>query len=151
MAASLSLVLEAGLVVAVLLVVLAGSQLPGSLIFARLTPGPVLIAIFWVVGLKLIGGPGSHLPWADRGEAPDGQDKPRGHARRQTEQDATQRRVSTTRATLVFGVAALLTLVAGVSIDAAVRPSLEVLVCPACSSAPRCWRPRPRCRSCPQG
>ena len=39
MAASLTLVLEAALVMAVLLVVLAGSQLPGSLIFARLTPG----------------------------------------------------------------------------------------------------------------
>ena len=117
MAASLSLVLEAALVVAVLLVVLAGSQLPSSLMFARLTPGPVLIVILWVVGLKLIGGPGSRLPWADKGEAPDGQDKPRGHARRQTEQDATNRRVSTTRVTLVFGVAALLTLVAGVTIE----------------------------------
>ena len=72
MAASLTLVLEAALVVAVLLVVLAGSQLPGSLIYDRLTPGPVLIAVIWVAGLKLIGGPGSRLPWADSGEAPGG-------------------------------------------------------------------------------
>ena len=74
MAASLSLVLEAALVVAVLFVVLAGSQLPGSLVFSRLTTGPVLIVIVWVVGLWLIGGPGKRLPWADSGEAPDGQE-----------------------------------------------------------------------------
>src|SRR3954449_11808675 len=40
-AASLSLVLEAALVVAVLAVVVAASQLPGDLIVLRLTPGPV--------------------------------------------------------------------------------------------------------------
>ena len=70
MAASLTLVLEAALVVAVLLVVLAGSQLPAQPDLDRLTPGPVLIAVIWVAGLKLIGGPGSRLPWADSGEAP---------------------------------------------------------------------------------
>jgi cation:H+ antiporter len=117
MAASLTLVLEAALVVAVLLVVLAASQLPGNLVVARLTPGPVLIAIMWLVGLKLIGGAGSRLPWAGRGEAPDGQNRPRGHARKQLEQDATQRRVNTTRVAVVFGVAALLTLAAGVTIE----------------------------------
>jgi cation:H+ antiporter len=117
MAASLTLVLEAALVVAVLLVVLAGSQLPGSLIFSRLTPGPVVIAVIWVVGLKLIGGPGSRLPWADSGEAPDSQEKPRGHSRTTAEAEATQRRVGTRRVVTVFGVAALLTLVAGVAIE----------------------------------
>jgi cation:H+ antiporter len=117
MAASLSLVLEAALVIAVLVVVVAGTQLPDTLIFARLTPGPVLIVVLWVVGLKLIGGPGSRLPWADSGEAPDSQDKPRGHSRTQTEQKATTAGVSTRRAVTVFGVAALLTLVAGVTIE----------------------------------
>ena len=117
MAASLTLVLEAALVVAVLLVVLAGSQLPGSLIYDRLTPGPVLIAVIWVAGLKLIGGPGSRLPWADSGEAPKGQEKPRGHSRKEVELQATQRRVGTGRVVAVFGVAALLTLVAGVTIE----------------------------------
>jgi len=117
MAASLSLVLEAGLVVAVLFVVLAGSQLPGSLVFSRLTPGPVLIVIVWVVGLWLIGGPGKRLPWADSGEAPDGQDRPRGHSRKMTEQEATNKNQSTGRVVLIFSVAALLTLVAGVAIE----------------------------------
>src|SRR6476469_8592212 len=117
MAASLTLVLEAALVVAVLLVVLAGSQLPGSLIYDRLTPGPVLIAVIWVAGLGLIGGPGSRLPWADSGEAPEGQEKPRGHSRKEAELTATQHRIGTGRVVTVFGVAALLTLVAGVTIE----------------------------------
>jgi len=117
MAGSLTLVLEAALVIAVLLVVIAGTQLPDNLIFARLTPGPVLIVIFWVVGLKLIGGPGSRLPWQQQGEAPDGQTHPRGHTRKHTEQDATKQGVSTRRAALVFGAAALATLVAGVTIE----------------------------------
>jgi len=63
LAANLTLLLEGTLVVAILLVVVAGTQLPESLIFARLTPGPVLIVVLWVMGLKIIAGPGSHLPW----------------------------------------------------------------------------------------
>ena len=117
MAASLTLVLEAGLVIAILVVVVAGSQLPDTLIWARLTPGPVLIVILWVVGLALIGGPGSRLPWQAGGEAPDGQEHPRGHARQQTEKQATQHKVSTRRAVVVFGIAALATLVCGVTIE----------------------------------
>nr|WP_269327485.1 hypothetical protein [Kineosporia mesophila] len=117
MAASLTLVLEAALVVAVLLVVVAGTQLPADLIFARFTPAPVLIVVLWVLGLALIGGPGSRLPWQDNGEAPQGQEHPRGHAREQTEKQASDRGTSTTRAVLVFTTAALATLVAGVTIE----------------------------------
>ena len=40
----------------VVVVVVAGSQLPAILIWAHLPPGPVLIVISWVVGLALIGG-----------------------------------------------------------------------------------------------
>lgn len=116
-AASLTLVLEAALVVAVLLVVVAGTQLPGNLIFARLTPAPVLITVLWVVGLVLIGGPGSRLPWHAGGTAPDGQEKPRGHSKAIPQQKATTKGVSTSRASAVFGVAAALTLVAGVTIE----------------------------------
>jgi cation:H+ antiporter len=117
MAASLTLVLEAALVVAVLLVVVAGSQLPPTLVWARLAPASVLIVALWVVGLRLIGGPGSRLPWQQNGEAPDGQEHPRGHARTSNEQAATKNGVSTTRASVVFGAAALATLVAGVTIE----------------------------------
>lgn len=116
-AASLGLVLEAALVVMILLIVVAGSQLPGDLVFARLTPGPVLVVVFWLVGLKLISGPGSRLPWTDSGEAPDGQERPRGHSREHTEQQHTSRGISTARAASIFGAAALATLVAGVTIE----------------------------------
>ena len=116
-AASLTLVLEAALVLAVLLVVVAGTQLPDDLIVARLTPAPVLVVVLWVLGLKVIGGPGSRLPWADSGEAPESQDRPRGHSRTANEQQATQAGVTTRRAVTVFGIAALLTLVAGVTIE----------------------------------
>lgn len=117
MAASLTLVLEAALVLAVLVVVVAGTQLPDSLVVARLDPAPVLIVVLWLVGLRLIGGPGSRLPWSDSGEAPESQDAPRGHSRTTTEQRATTGGVTTKRAAGVFGVAALLTLVAGVTIE----------------------------------
>ena len=117
MAASLTLVLEAALVVAVLLVVLAGSQLPASLIYDRLTPGPVLIAVIWVAGLKLHRR--SRQPAAlgrQRGGA-GGAGEARGHSRKEAELTATQHRVGTGRVVTVFGVAALLTLVAGVTIE----------------------------------
>jgi cation:H+ antiporter len=117
LAANLSLVLEAALVIAVLLVVVAGTQLPQTLIVARLTPGPVLVTVLWVVGLKLISGPGSRLPWHAGGEAPGGQDAPRGHSRKKVEKEATERGVSTARAATVFGIAAVLTLIAGVTIE----------------------------------
>ena len=116
-AASLVLVLEAMLVVAVLGVVIAGSQLPSDLIAWRLTPAAVLIAVIWVVGLLLLQRAGRSLPWHESGEAPDNQEPPRGHSRQQAEKDATSHGVSTTRAALVFGAAAAVTLGAGVVLE----------------------------------
>jgi len=116
-AASLVLVLEALLVVAVLGVVIAGSQLPPDLIAFRLTPATVLIAVIWVVGLLLLQRAGHALPWHESGEAPDNQEPPRGHSQQRTEQDATKRGVSTARAALIFGIAALVTLGAGVALE----------------------------------
>mgnify|MGYP000962078335 CR=1 FL=1 len=54
-AASLQLVLEGSLVVAVLLIAVMGSQLPSSLIVGRVAPGGLLIAIAWVGGIALVG------------------------------------------------------------------------------------------------
>src|SRR6476660_4757436 len=85
-AASLVLVLEGVLVVAVLAVVIAGSQLPAGLIWWRLTPAPVLIAVLWVVGLLLLQRAGTHLPWHESGEAPDNQGPPKGHSQQKAEQ-----------------------------------------------------------------
>lgn len=116
-AASLVLVLEAVLVLAVLAVVVAGSQLPDSLIALRLTPGPVLIAILWLVGLFLLRRAGQSLPWHESGHAPGGQERPRGHKRQHTEQQATTDGTSTTKSALIFGGAAVVTLVAGVFLE----------------------------------
>src|SRR4029078_9291719 len=81
-AASLTLVLEARVVVAVLTVVVAGSQLPSNLVVARLTPDVILIAILWVIGLFLVQRAGRGLPWHQGGEAPDATPHPQGHRTR---------------------------------------------------------------------
>jgi cation:H+ antiporter len=116
-AASLMLVLEGVLVVAVLAVVVAGTQLPASLIVWRLTPESLLIAAFWIAGLLLLQRAGRGLPWHESGEAPDNQDHPRGHSREKAEHDATGRGTSTAKAAGIFGLAALVTLVAGVVLE----------------------------------
>jgi cation:H+ antiporter len=116
-AASLVLVLEALLVVAVLAVVVASTQLPADLIALRLTPGPVLITVLWVVGLFLLRRASTSLPWHESGQAPDGQARPRGHKTRHTEQQATAKGTSTGKSAAIFAAAALATLVAGVFLE----------------------------------
>jgi cation:H+ antiporter len=113
-AASLALVVEAGLVVALLAVVIAASRLPGNLIAFRLTPGAVLITILWIVGLMLTRRADRSMPWYESGQAPDNQERPRGYNRDHTEDQATESGISTARSATIFGIAALVTLVAGV-------------------------------------
>jgi cation:H+ antiporter len=111
-AASLTLVIEALVVVAVLSVVVAGTQLPKNLDLLRLTPQAVLIAIVWVVGLFLVRRAGKHLPWHEDGGAPD--TLPHRSAHRANHSDEkSMKRVSTRKAALIFAVAAIATLVAG--------------------------------------
>ncbi|MGZ6780042.1 MAG: sodium:calcium antiporter, partial [Mycobacterium sp.] len=117
LAASLTLVLEGAVVVALLVVVVMATQLPPTLIVWRLTPDVVLIAILWAAGLLLVRRADRSLPWHEGGHAPDSQSRPRGHSRSAKEQDATKQGVGTGRATLVFAVAAVATLVAGVFIE----------------------------------
>ena len=69
-AASLVLVLEGALVIAVLAVVVMSTQLPSSLVFERIAPRRLLIAVLWVVGLLLLSKDRSGLIWQERGEAP---------------------------------------------------------------------------------
>jgi cation:H+ antiporter len=117
LAASLTLLLEGALVVALLLVVVMSTQLPASLIALRLSPGAVLIAVLWGIGLLLLRRAGRGLPWHEGGDAPDNQEKPRGHSKTAKERDATRNGVTITRAALVFAVAAAVTLVAGVFME----------------------------------
>jgi cation:H+ antiporter len=119
-AASLTLVIEGLLVVAVLIVAVMGTQLPSSLIYARIGPAALVIALLWVVGVWLVGRANKGLAWHDSaGDAPDTQDKPKGHTKRQKEQAASHAGHSTLRATLVFLVAAVVTLIAGVLLERA--------------------------------
>jgi cation:H+ antiporter len=116
-AASLVLVLEALLVVGILGVVIAGSQLPSNLIVWRLAPGSVLIGVLWVVGLLLLQRASHTLPWHEAGEAPDNQDRPRGHSQVSKEQRATSAGVGTAKSGAIFGAAAVVTLVSGVLLE----------------------------------
>jgi cation:H+ antiporter len=112
-AASLTLVIEGAAVLAVLAVVVMGTQLPKNLVYARLSPDVLLIAAVWVAGLLLTQRAQKKLPWSNGGEAPDSQPKPRGHSAKTRAADATRRGVGTTRAVLIFSAAALATLVTG--------------------------------------
>jgi cation:H+ antiporter len=117
LAASLTLLLEGTLVVALLLVVVMSTQLPPSLILWRLTPGAVLVTVLWGIGLFLLHRAGRGLPWHEGGNAPRGQDRPRGHSRATKQDRASSDGVSTRRVALVFSVSAAVTLVAGVLIE----------------------------------
>ncbi|MGB8651075.1 MAG: sodium:calcium antiporter, partial [Mycobacteriales bacterium] len=116
-AASLTLVLEAALVIAVLVVTVMGTQLPAHLYYLRLTPASLLILLLWLSGMVLLSRAQHGLPWHDSGEAPDGQQPRKGHAQATKEKRATARGASTPRTAAVFGVAALVTLVAGVVLE----------------------------------
>jgi cation:H+ antiporter len=116
-AASLQLVLEGSLVVAVLLIAVTGTQLPSSLVAWRLAPGGVLIAIAWVVGILLIGKARSGLPWHEEGRAPDGQGAPQGAARDRKKEASEKRRESTRRVVLIFAAAAIVTLAGGIALE----------------------------------
>lgn len=115
-AASLTLVVEGLLVVAVLVVTIMAAQLPKDLVMARLTPGAVTIAVFWVLGVWLVGRANRGLPWHETtGNAPNSQDKPKGHSK----DAATKHGGSTTHAVVVFTLAGLATLVAGTALEKA--------------------------------
>lgn len=112
--ASLALVLEAALVIAVLIVAVMGTQLPASLMWVRVTPGALLIVALWIVGVWLLSEASKGLPWHDTsGAAPKGQAKPKGHSR--TARAAGK--MSTGMAAAIFAGAALVTLLAGVALE----------------------------------
>jgi cation:H+ antiporter len=110
-AASLDLVVEAVLVIAMLTVVVMGHQLPDSLIWRGITPDDVLICGTWIAGLYLVGKTRGALPWQSHGDAPGGQ---RHRTARQKRERADAEKSSTAWAAIVFGLAAVATLIAGV-------------------------------------
>jgi cation:H+ antiporter len=119
-AASLTLVIEGLLVVAVLIVAVMGTQLPPSAIYMRVAPDALIILILWIIGVWLVGRANAGLPWHDQtGSAPDTQSAPKGHAKIQKEAMATRRGHGTALVAAVFGLAAIATLVSGVLLERA--------------------------------
>ncbi|GAC1602492.1 MAG: hypothetical protein NVS3B6_13160 [Pseudarthrobacter sp.] len=114
-ASSLTLVTEAVTVIAVLGVVIAGIQMPTSLIAWRLTPAAVLIAAIWILGLILVQRSQKGLPWHQQGEAPGAQDQPKGHSKKKAVDK--NRHISTGKSASIFVIAALATLAAGVVLE----------------------------------
>src|SRR5436190_5944724 len=110
-AASLDLVLEAVLVIVMLAITVAAHQLPDSLVWRGVTPDDVIIGGAWIIGLYLIGKARGNLPWQSHGDAPGGQ---RHRTQLQKKQKGDAAKSSTPWAMVVFLLAALATLAAGV-------------------------------------
>ncbi|MGN6744040.1 MAG: sodium:calcium antiporter [Amnibacterium sp.] len=115
LAASLSLVVEAAVVLGVLGIAVMGTQLPKNLMLLHITPAGLLIVVAWIVGLVLQRRAGKKMPWHENGKAPDSQQQEQGSSRTQTERE--QAKTSTAKSVLIFSVAALATLVAGVALE----------------------------------
>lgn len=110
-AASLQLVLEGVLVISVLVIAIMGTQLPKTVVLARLAPGDLLIAALWIVGLWLINKARNDLPWQEKGRAPATTSPSRDQKQKHTE------KWSTPHILLVFAIAAIVTLLAGVVLE----------------------------------
>ncbi|MBC6610852.1 sodium:calcium antiporter [Hymenobacter sp. BT507] len=106
-------VLEALLVVAVLTVVVLGAQLPVGLLGGRVSPAEVVLVLLWMGGVFLIGKAQRGLPWRPHAPA---------NGRPAPPDDASSKQKpftgsSTRRVALVFGAAALATLLAGWALE----------------------------------
>lgn len=76
-AASLELVLEGVLVMAMLAVIVMATQLPGTMLFHFTTPSGLLILLGWGVGIALLNQARHGLPWDVSPEHPAPQDEPK--------------------------------------------------------------------------
>ncbi|MEO5943609.1 MAG: sodium:calcium antiporter [Ferruginibacter sp.] len=109
---SLTIALEGILVIAILALVVLGSQLPSSLIFDRVTPAPLLIAATWVIGLRLLSKAEKNIPW--KLVDSNGIIKvPKSENEKET--NAGKQHIG--KIMLIFFVAALFTLIAGVALE----------------------------------
>ena len=144
---SLDGVLSGLLVIAVLTLAILGHQFPADFTFARLTPDVVLITVAWLAGIWVLSKGRTGLPWQpkatahggrqgqgddgaqegaekkdDRGQDGKGTDTGGKDQQRRGDQDQQGqsqqgKQQGTARVGLIFGVAALATLVAGVVLE----------------------------------
>ena len=115
-AASLVLVLEGILVTTVLVVAMMGTQMPGRVMFARLTPEDLLIFGCWVFGVWLLNKARKDLPWQEKGDAPGGEQTADMKERRQKEEEK-DKKAGTGKTLAVFLVSSAVTLAAGVALE----------------------------------
>ena len=116
-AASLSLVLEAALVIGILNIVILGTRLSPSLVLFRVTPQNLLILLAWLGGLWMLKKAQNGLSWQAQGQAPHSQERPAGHSQTQKDQKSKQRGASTTQVVTKFLIASLATLAAGFTLE----------------------------------
>ncbi len=114
-AASLPLVVEALALLAILVIVVMGTQLePHDWHGFELSAA--LIVVVWMASLWLVGKARRDLPWHDAGSPPSGgQDVPRGHAR--TTRIERTSAVPFARTVTVFVFASVVTLAGGVALE----------------------------------
>lgn len=111
-AGTMQLILEGLLVIAVLIVVVIGRQLPSSLMFLRMTPSVLLIFLVWVTGLGLINKAGKKLPW---GLVDSASIDKKENGKKATGQETKKKNMGKTFA--MFIVASLVTLIAGYALE----------------------------------
>ena len=114
-AASLVLVLEGILVLAILSLVVMGHQLPSKLIVFHTTPVTLLIFIVWIAGVKIISKAKKDLPWEAKQAAGNQQHAPGSANKTKSNQEKQQPAIGKTIA--VFLISAIITLVAGVALE----------------------------------
>jgi cation:H+ antiporter len=114
-AASPQIVLEGVLVIAILAVAVMGSQLPASLIFARITPDGALITALWIMGLWVIGKM-RKASWPDD-DPPSEEIESDCAVPVDAFAQAQQHTASTLHTVIVFVLGSVLTLVCGVMLE----------------------------------
>jgi cation:H+ antiporter len=105
--ASLVVVLEGTLVMAVLAVAIGATLLPGSVVVGRIDPSALLIVVLWMAGLWLVRRAAKKLPWKAV-DPPDAARRRRGKTRKPR---------STGLVLGIFAAAGVATLVAGVGLE----------------------------------
>ena len=116
-AASLVLVLEGLMVIAVLTLVVLGNQLGTSDIVMGVSPVDVIIVLVWLAGIYMIGKAQTNLPWHKLGVLPNSQKEKRGHSKQKKYDLAIKKGTDIKIVILVFVVCSLFTLIAGVGLE----------------------------------
>ena len=111
-AASLVLVLEGILVVAVLIVAIMGTQMPCKVSFLHLAPQDLLIFFFWIGGVWLLSKARTDLPWQEKGDAPGGE-QTEDMKRHKEEEEKKNQKAGIGKTVALFLTSSAVTLVAG--------------------------------------